>query len=90
MLKLLDQIPIWKDLRALPKRVAELEARLAALEKKPTVASHIGTCATCGAPARIVDVRDHPIFGEMGMKLRTVECENGHRQDYRWDPSKEE
>jgi hypothetical protein len=32
ILKILDQIPIWKALRELPKRVTELETRLKAHE----------------------------------------------------------
>jgi hypothetical protein len=32
MIKLLEQIPIWKSLVGLPKRIAELEQRVAALE----------------------------------------------------------
>lgn len=33
VVKILEQIPIWKMLRDLPKRVIDLEARLKALEE---------------------------------------------------------
>ncbi|WP_155983488.1 hypothetical protein [Nitratireductor aquibiodomus] len=32
ILKILDQIPVWRSLTSLPKRIAELEARVATLE----------------------------------------------------------
>lgn len=88
IVKLLDQVPIWKTIKALPKRVEELEARVAELEKTPKKANHLHTCAQCGAPADVKEIRPHPIFGEVGLKVRTILCENGHSIDYDWDPRK--
>ncbi|WP_313534519.1 hypothetical protein [Haematobacter sp.] len=89
ILKILDQIPIWKTVRDLPARVAALEQRVAALEGRPTKAEHLTICATCGAPAKVIAVKNHPKFAFAGIKMRTVECEAGHRQEFMWDPSKD-
>lgn len=86
ILKLLDQVPVWKTLRALPRRVDDLERRLAALEAAPGTPAHVLECAECGAPARVTAIKDHPTFGPLGVKLRTVSCENGHAHDYKWTP----
>jgi hypothetical protein len=89
ILKILDKTPIWKSLKDLPKRLEALEARVAQLETSPKQAEHMHTCAQCGAPAKVTNVRDHPTFGTFGVKERTVTCDNGHAQTFKWDPNKE-
>ena len=91
MLKILDQIPAWKALRTMPGRMDALEKRLDQLETRltsPAAPPHLTRCATCGGEARVIGVRDHPAFAELGHKLRTVECAQGHRQDFHWNPAK--
>ncbi|WP_299558680.1 hypothetical protein [uncultured Sulfitobacter sp.] len=86
ILKLLDKAPIWKTLTQTPKQIAELEARVAALEAKPREAEHLHTCGQCGQPASVTAVRDHPTFGVFGKKIRTITCQAGHAIEYDWKP----
>jgi hypothetical protein len=44
LLQLLDRIPVWKRIAAMPGRLDELEKRLAALEQKP----NLPICEACG------------------------------------------
>lgn len=53
-LAILDRIPVWKELKQLPERVAALEARIAELERRPPPApvnAHMKPCRACGARA---------------------------------------
>ncbi|EEB70302.1 conserved hypothetical protein [Ruegeria sp. R11] len=88
MLKILEKAPIWKSLKEMPHRIEALEARVAELEAKPSKPEHLETCEMCGKSAKITKVQDHPMFGDFGIKLRTVTCEDGHSIDYKWDPKK--
>jgi len=90
ILKLLDKAPIWRTLRETPARIAALEDRVAALEERGGKPAHILRCEICGEPAKVTAIRDHPIFGEVGKKIRTVTCETGHEVDYDWMPGKDE
>ncbi len=89
ILKLLEQIPAWKTVKALPGRVEAVERRLNELEGKPKRADHLHTCETCGKPARVTEIQDHPTLGTFGVKIRRVTCEDGHAIDYMWDPAKD-
>ncbi|WP_417794823.1 hypothetical protein, partial [Terasakiella pusilla] len=82
-----DKAPIWKSLKALPGRIEALEARVAELEGRPAKAEHLHKCAQCGAPAAVTKIANHPIFGDVGVKQRTITCEAGHAFEYEWDPS---
>jgi predicted RNA-binding Zn-ribbon protein involved in translation (DUF1610 family) len=44
VLSILDRIPIWKRIKALPDKIDEFEKRLAALEEKPK----LPICEACG------------------------------------------
>jgi hypothetical protein len=44
ILSLLDRIPIWKRVKALPEQVDALEKRIAVLEAKP----NLPICESCG------------------------------------------
>lgn len=88
IVKILDQVPIWRTLKALPGRIDALEKRVNDLESRPKQADHLHTCELCGKPAKVTDVREHPTFGVFGRKQRTITCEDGHAIDYDWEPGK--
>ena len=86
-LKILDQIPVWKQIRELPKRVTELEHRLAALEGKPK--APIGReCPICGSEMRVVAEHPHSTFGFAGLKVHDMQCECGHSTQRNFAPGK--
>jgi uncharacterized protein with PIN domain len=56
ILKILDQVPIWRAMTQLPKRVQALEEKLAALEARlaaspPQAAAPAQPCRYCGERA---------------------------------------
>jgi hypothetical protein len=79
VLRLLNQMPIWRAVTALPKRIAEIEDRLMVLERgSKAKAAEIPTalaCPTCDARMKVVAESPHPEFGFAGMKLHEVSCE---------------
>jgi hypothetical protein len=88
IVKLLEQVPIWKSVVGLPKRLAELEARVAALEGRTKVPNG-PTCALCGAPMKVTKVVDDPVFGEMGLKQHHLACTScGHSETRQVDPTR--
>jgi transposase len=91
-IKLLDEIPIWKAVAGLPKRVAELERKLAALE---SAASDIAAkptgkeCPICGATMKVVKETPHPDFAFAGMKVHRMRCgECGEETNRDFEPGK--
>lgn len=72
MLKLLEAVPGWRALLALPRRVAELEARVAALEGR-TVKAGV-TCPICGATMMVTAAQPDPLFGDFGVQQHTLSC----------------
>jgi hypothetical protein len=92
ILKILDQIPGWKAVAGLPKRVAELEARVKALEGagagKPAVPNP-KECAMCGATMRVNREEPHVHFGDMGVKTHLMVCDDcGHQTELMFTPGK--
>jgi len=80
MLKLLDQIPIWKAVSGLPKRVAKLERKVADLQEKSagTIASPTREsgreCPICGATMKVTLETPHRHFGFSSLKIHHMEC----------------
>jgi hypothetical protein len=79
LLKILDQIPIWKSLASLPRRLQALETRVAELEAKASlpIAPPIDpakACPMCGAEMKIVAETDHPTFHFAGVKVHQMSC----------------
>lgn len=75
----------------LPKRVAELEARVATLETKAGTrnAPAANECPRCGAVMRFEEEHDDPIFGDMGMKQHILVCDAcGQTTKRQYTPSK--
>jgi hypothetical protein len=60
ILKVLDQIPIWKNVATLPRRLASLEDRIAALETaKPALPAAPAidpakACPVCGSEMKVI------------------------------------
>ena len=78
ILKVLDQIPLWKAVAILPRRISELEARVAALEGSRSAPAPPGPtdCPGCRVPMRFEHEADHPIFGDVGgVKVHTYVCD---------------
>ena len=74
ILKILDKIPIWKQLKDLPARIEALERRLEALEQDRTAVKG-EKCPSCGAYEFMVTAtKPHPLMGEVGIKERTYTC----------------
>lgn len=72
----------------LPKRVKELEERVAALEAKPA-AKPAEACPLCDAPMKVTAVEDDPTFGVFGVKEHTLTCSScGHVETRQIDPRK--
>lgn len=71
-------MPIWRNLKALPARVEELERRLAALEEgaKAPRKSPGQPCPACGEPAYLLtnSERSKGPFGALGAMDRTYIC----------------
>lgn len=87
IIKLLDQIPLWKMVSALPKRVKELEERVAALEGK-NIKPHAPACPICGEAMQTTAVRPNRKLGFAGVQRHTLTCACGHSEERLVDPHK--
>jgi hypothetical protein len=95
ILKILDQIPIWRTLAALPRRLKELEDRVSALETaKPSLppAPKIDpakACPMCGSEMKVTAETAHPQFHFAGVKVHQLACtECGFKTDRDFSPGK--
>jgi uncharacterized protein with PIN domain len=73
ILKLLDKIPVWKQLKDLPGKVTSLENRIAKLEKKLSGGDKI--CPECGSSnykLKKTEVRDR----FLGTKEKIIVCDD--------------
>lgn len=91
ILKILDQIPIWKSLREIPKRMEALEQRIQQLERgaiAPPKAPMKGReCSSCGEEMKLVSERDDPTLGPVGIKLHKLKCPScGFDSDRQYSP----
>jgi hypothetical protein len=88
---LLEKIPIWKRLKALPEQVDALQARLAALENEIAKRPSLETCPICNSGnLKVVSVNPHPTLGKVGIQERSLKCDNvacGHTEKRLHDPS---
>ena len=76
ILKLLDKIPIWNQLKNLPAKVEKLELRIAELENPQPKSQH-DQCPKCHDYSfELISSEPHPDFGEMGVKNRLYRCSN--------------
>lgn len=88
ILKLLDQIPIWKQLKALPQQIADLQTRVAALEKQIVERPAAERCPMCETGIlKTLKVTPHPVMGDVGLQERHLTCEScGHTEKRMYDP----
>jgi len=96
ILKILNDIPIWKAVVGLPKRVAELERAVGELREKSAVtpsrkAPPGRECPICGATMKVLSESEHPTFGFAGVKVHNMECpECGNKTTRDFNPGKDE
>jgi len=86
---LLERIPVWRQLVALPDRVATLEARLTAVEAQ--LAGKTGAlCPMCNAPGwKRAATKPHPVFGDTGLMIDSYACSAcGHAEEQTRDTLK--
>lgn len=86
---LLDRLPLWKRLSAMPDKMQALEQRVAALEAQ--LSGKTGpACPLCSAPGfKRTASRPHPQLDFAGVKLDSYACAAcGHTEDRERDPSK--
>lgn len=89
IIKLLDEIPIWRSVSALPKRLAALEERVATLEAAKAVASArppldpARVCPMCGEEMKVTAETGHPTFHFAGVKVHQMKCQGCGRETSR-------
>jgi hypothetical protein len=92
VIKLVEQIPVWKAMAGLPKRIAELERKVAALETPASAKAAAPTgreCPICGATMKVVKETPHPEFGVFGTMLHQMVCgECGEQTTRNFEPGK--
>jgi hypothetical protein len=92
IIKLLEQVPGWKAVVGLPKRLAELEARVKTLETGNTarpVVARPKDCPICGAAMRVTAETEHGVFGMQGLKTHSMKCDGcGNTAERMYTPGK--
>lgn len=74
---LLEKIPIWKRLKALPEQFDALQVRVAALENEIAKRPSLEECPICGTgKLKVTHVGPHPRMGAVGLQERTLKCDN--------------
>ena len=82
IMQLLRDIPVWNDLVKLPKKIADLEKRVEALENAKTPS--FDTCPSCKRPTfKLISSKPDPMMGEMGVLLRTYKCSDCNFEETR-------
>jgi hypothetical protein len=92
VIKLLDEVPIWKAVVGLPKRIAELERKVTALETAASAKAAAPTgkeCPICGATMKVVRETSHHEFGTFGVMVHQMVCgECGQQTTRNFEPGK--
>lgn len=91
VLKLLEQVPVWKQLRQLPTQMKDLEARVADLERK-AVAPAPGKdriCPKCDGELKVTGTMPHRQFKFAGVETHFVACQVcDYKAERLYDPNK--
>jgi uncharacterized protein with PIN domain len=74
--ELLQRWDVWKRVEAAPRRIDDLEKRVAALEAGATKSKAPAAlqCPVCGGELKITDEREHDQFGFAGLKVHKMTC----------------
>jgi hypothetical protein len=92
VIKLLDEVPIWKAVAGLPKRITELERKVQDLETTASAKAAAPTgkdCPVCGATMRVVKETKAPRGGVFGVKVHQMVCDECGGQTRRtFEPGK--
>ncbi|PTX45612.1 hypothetical protein IQ03_04520 [Gemmobacter caeni] len=87
IVKILDQIPVWKTLKALPGRIEALERRVAELEGAKLLPGKLPgePCPACGMPGlrRTSSKVSSGPFGVLGARDEEWTCESCGEIDHR-------
>jgi hypothetical protein len=87
ILKVLDQIPIRKHVRELPKRMEALEKRVAELEAGARKTIPPGReCPKCGQAMTVVREGPDVVLGRAGVMNHILECACGFRTERKFRP----
>lgn len=71
---LLEKIPVWKRLQAMPQEIEELRKRVEQLEAAMQPKGH-DICPRCHQHTfALVRTEQDPTFGELGAQRRVYEC----------------
>jgi hypothetical protein len=91
IVSLLEKIPIWKRLKALPDEFDALKAKVAALESELKKRPSLETCPICETGnLKVTNVTPHGHLGDLGIQNRTLKCDNpacGHSETRIHDPN---
>lgn len=95
ILKILDDIPIWKNIVVLPRRLAALEERIAALESAKLalpparVIDPAKACPMCGTEMKVTAEHGHSTFAFAGVKVHQMTCPDcGYKASRDFTPGK--
>lgn len=80
LVKLLEQIPAWKQLRAMPAELEALRRRVELLEESASRAAGADECPKChGLTYGLEKSVDDPVFGRLGVQRHHYRCAScGH------------
>ncbi|MGS1060560.1 hypothetical protein [Burkholderia glumae] len=87
LLKLLEQLPVWKQMVGMSKEIEALRKRVELLEQSQQQIPKADQCPKCNGLAFKLDrTIPHPTFGMMGKQLRVYVCGTcGHTENRRVD-----
>jgi predicted nucleic-acid-binding Zn-ribbon protein len=82
---LLEKIPLWSKLQSVPSEVADLRARVEALEAAINTTAG-GKCPKCGKMTfRLDHTEADPMFGNMGVQRDVYVCSSCNYSKFEQD-----
>ena len=87
---MLERVPVWRQLVTLPRRVSELEARIAQMEGQPTIEAKPSSyrCDNCFSQMHIIREERLDRLDVHSQAVHTLECfECGHVTKKMFTPS---